>query len=107
MAVNRTDANIQLNQKVFDFGITKSKIERREKLEESARLRRIDKSEEIAFNVVQTYLEVLKQSDLADTAKRNVKAHEKMSKLVEISEKEGNASLADVKRVQTRLGSRQ
>jgi len=103
LAVNRTDANIQLNQKVFDFGITKSKIERREKLEESARLRRIDKSEEIAFNVVQAYLEVLKQSDLADTAKRNVKAHEKMSKLVEISEKEGNASLADVKRVQTRL----
>lgn len=103
MAVNRTDANLRLDQKVFDFGITKSKIERREKLEESARLRRIDKSEEIAFNVVQAYLEVLKQTDLAETAKRNVKAHEKMSKLVEISEKEGNASLADVKRVQTRL----
>lgn len=105
LAVNRTDANLQLNQKLFDFGITKSKIERQEKLLESARLRRIDKSEEIAFRVVEAYLEVLKQTDLAATAQRNVDAHKKMAKLVEISEKEGNASLADVKRVQTRLDS--
>ena len=101
--VHRTDANIQLSQTIYDFGSTKARVNRRNKLLESAQLRRQDKSEEIAFKVVEAYLEVLKQSDLAAAAARNVTAHEKMSDLVVLTEKEGNGTLADVKRVQTRL----
>lgn len=105
LAVHRTEANIQLNQKLFDFGMTKAKVARQEKLLKSAKLKRREKAEDIAFNVVQAYLEVLKQTDLAAAAARNVKAHEAMAKLVKMSEAEGNATLADIKRVQTRLDS--
>ncbi len=102
---HRSEASLQLNQTIYDFGKTQGAVARREALYESAILRRRDKSEEVAFDVVGAYLEVLKQSDLAAAARRNVKAHADMAKLIIISEEEGNATLADVKRVQTRLDS--
>ena len=101
----RSEASLQVNQTIYDFGKTRGAVGRREALYESAVLRRQDKSEEVAFDVVSAYLEVLKQSDLAAAARRNVKSHTDMARLIGISEEEGNATLADVKRVQTRLDS--
>ncbi len=102
---HRSEASLQINQTIYDFGKTGGAVARREALYESAILRRRDKSEEVAFEVVSAYLEVLKQSDLAAAARRNVKSHMDMARLIGISEEEGNATLADVKRVQTRLDS--
>ncbi|MFK7901886.1 MAG: TolC family protein, partial [Nitratireductor sp.] len=103
--VDRREANIILNQTLIDFGGRKNSVARRDALYESAKLRRKDVTEKVALEITEAYMGFLKQVSLTNIAKKNVKSHKEMAKLVKLSEQGGNATIADVKRVETRLDS--
>ncbi|MGL4406397.1 MAG: TolC family protein [Notoacmeibacter sp.] len=101
--VHRSEMNISVEHVLYDFGARKNAIGRREVLLDSARLRRQDKNEEISLQVIEAYLEYRRNSDLLDAAAKNMAAHQKIVQLVVLNEKGGNATVADVKRAETRF----
>ena len=103
--IHSDEISLAVRQSIYDFGRTTNSIKRRKTLSESAQMRKLETSEQIVFDGLKAYLDYLRQSDLVASSKRNVKAHQKINRLVKISEEGGNASLADVKRVETRLDS--
>jgi outer membrane protein, adhesin transport system len=102
---HRSEMSVSVEHVLYDFGARKNAIERREVLRDSATLRRMDKNEEISLQVMEAYLEYRRNSDLLAAAGRNLQAHEKLVRLVKLNEEGGNATVADVKRAETRLES--
>lgn len=101
--VNRRELNVSVSHVLYDFGASKNAVKRREDLLESAKLRRADKDEEIALQVIEAYLNYSHSSELLAAAASNVAAHERILRIVALNEENGNATVADVKRVETRL----
>lgn len=101
--IHRTELGLTYKQNLFDFGATSSAIKRREFLYQSAQLRKADAAEQVSFNVLKSYFNYLRQVDLVASANRNIVAHENISKLVKLNQEGGNATVADVKKVKTRL----
>lgn len=103
--VHRSEMNISVEHVLYDFGARKNAIGRREILLDSAKLRRLDKNEEISLQVIEAYLEYRRNSELLDAAANNLQAHDKIVRLVKLNESGGNATVADVKRAETRFES--
>lgn len=103
--IKRDEVNIQVRQTLFDFGESGNAIERRKALLESARNREKDTKEQIALEIVESYLGFLQQSELVQLAAENVNVHIEIANLIRLSEQGGNSTVADVKRVETRLGA--
>lgn len=103
IGVPHQEFGINLHQTVYDFGRTHGNIKRRKALHNSAGYRRIDKMNKVTLEVAQAFLSILEASQHIIIAKQNVSSHEEILMLVTESQKAGNASLADVKRVTTRL----
>lgn len=103
--IQRDEINIQVRKTLYDFGQNDLNIDRRKALLNSARNRELDTKEQIALEITEAYLDFLKQSELVDLAKENIKVHTEIAKLVRLSEQGGNSTVADVKRVETRLDS--
>lgn len=103
--IDREEANIQINHTFFNFGGTKNAVERRNALLKSAKLRKTDATGKIALEVTEAYIGFLKQTSLSDIAKKNIDSHKEIAKFVMLSEEGGNSTIADVKRVETRLDS--
>lgn len=101
--IRRTEANIQLNQTLYDFGATKNSVERRKAIYDSLKMNTADAAESITFDILSAYLNYLKQSDLAYAAKENIRSLEEMARIIRLGEEAGNNSVADVQRVETRL----
>lgn len=99
----RNEVNLTVDQTIYDFGVSHGDLKRRKLLYKSAYYRRVSESETVAFDVVRAAYNVLSQRELQVAASRNVKAHQRIARLVKISEQEGNSTVADVKRVTTRL----
>ena len=103
LAVPRQEFGIDLRQTIYDFGRARGNIDRRKALYNSAAYRRIDEMNKVALEVSQAYLSILEDGEHIAIARRNVASHEEILHLVSESRKAGNATLADVKRVTTRL----
>ena len=102
-AGHRSEMNVAVNHVLFDFGSRDRAIDRRNILVESAKLRKQDKNQEISLKVVEAYLDYRRSVDLLAAAGKNVSEHERIVRLVQLNEEGGNASVADVKRAETRL----
>lgn len=101
--IQREEANIQVRQTLFDFGQNKLAIERRKALYTSAQNRELDTKEQLTLEITEAYLNFLRQSELVTLAATNITVHKDIAKLVRLSEEGGNSTVADVKRVETRL----
>lgn len=101
--VNREEANIQVRQTLFDFGQNKLAVERRKALFTSAQNRELDTKEQLTLEITEAYIDFLRQSELVNLAATNIAVHKDIAKLVRLSEEGGNSTVADVKRVETRL----
>jgi len=99
----RKEASIGVKQVLFDFGATKNDISRAEMAYASASASRVAKTEDVAFQVLKTYLKVLQADDQIRITQENIAAHSSILNLVELREKNGNGTLADIKRITTRL----
>ncbi len=101
--IPRQEFGIDLHQTIYDFGRTKGKVDRRKALHNSAGYRRIDKMNKVAMEVAQAFLSTREAAEHITIARQNISSHNEILRLVSASEKAGNATIADVKRVTTRL----
>jgi adhesin transport system outer membrane protein len=99
----RKEASVELNQKIFDFGAISNDIRRAESTYESATSNRLSKAEEVAFDMMTSYLKVKQAEEMISVVEHNIAAHQKILDLVQLNADNGNASLADIKRITTRL----
>lgn len=102
-AVPRSEFGIDLHQTIYDFGRTSYNISRRKALHNSAGYRQLHKLNEIAQDVAGAYLRILEADEQIRIAEANVASHDEIFNLVSAQQQAGNASVADVKRVTTRL----
>lgn len=99
----RGEVSLAGRQLLFDFGTTRADIERTSSLHKSEQYKVREQTEDVVSKVTDVYLKLLEQRELLTAAKENVTALEKISGLVEENEKAGNATVADMKRVRSRL----
>ncbi|MEO0328949.1 MAG: TolC family protein [Pseudomonadota bacterium] len=101
--IQRDEVSLVLQQTLYDFGARKNAVKRQEVLHKSAQLRKSDTTEQVTFEVLRAYLNYLRESDLVNSSARNVGAHKDIVKLIGVREEGGDATLADVKKAETRL----
>jgi adhesin transport system outer membrane protein len=101
----RRDVAANFKQTLFDFGATKNDIKRAERSYASATKARIAKAESVADNVMEAFLDVKKSDELIAVTRKNIDAHQKILQLVSLTADNGSGTVADVKRITTRLES--
>jgi outer membrane protein, adhesin transport system len=99
----RFDGGLVLRQLVYDFGATRSDIQRAEYLRDAEKQKLREKVDEIAYKTSQSFLKVLEQRSLLDLIDDTIRSHEQLSKVIAAQAKEGHGTLADVNRVNSRL----
>lgn len=99
----RGEASLSGRQLLYDFGATQKDIAKSSALHESEKLKLQEQIEAVTGQVADIYLKILEQRELLTAATENVAALEKIAKLVEENEKNGNGTVAEIKRVRSRL----
>lgn len=99
----RIDAQLQVRQRLFDFGAARADIMRSTALHDAERWKLLDKIEDIALRTSSAYLKILEMRELLVVANENVTELEHFARIVDDNQRNGNGTIADVKRVQSRL----
>lgn len=102
-ADTRFDGGMILRQLLFDFGATRSDVQRAEFLRDAEKLKLKEKVDEIAYKTSQNFLKVLEQRALLELIEDTIRSHEHLARVVQAHAKEGHGTLADVSRVNSRL----
>lgn len=101
----RKEASLSLKTTLFDFGKRDKDIAQSEAAYEAAQLRSKDKIDGILLTLANAYLDVLQTRDMARVTSKNIVQIHKFKNLVQSNLDEGNASVADLKKVEARLES--
>jgi outer membrane protein, adhesin transport system len=99
----RSDAGFTFRQLVYDFGAAKSDIARTKSLVDSERLRLADQAEDIGLRTVNAYLNLLEQKELIGLIDQVVVDNNSFANLVQLSERQGNGTVADVSRIKSKV----
>jgi adhesin transport system outer membrane protein len=99
--------SVLIKQMLFDGNATGSEVERQQARVKSAAARVIERSEFIALDVVQAYLDVLRQLDLVRFAEENVAAHVSTNQDVRGRVSAGRSGVGDQRQTQSRLSQAQ
>jgi len=99
----RSDLRMSSSYTLYDFGATRSDIQRSEKARDAAALRSTVSMEDVAYSAAQLYLLVLQNRELLALAEENLVALKNISNLIETNVQNGNATQADMKRVEARV----
>lgn len=95
--------SIVLQQLVFDGFGTDNEVERQASRLDAAAYRVLETAELIGLDVVQAYLDVLRQLDLVELANANVAVHVQTLNDVRRRQRAGRSSIADVQQAAERL----
>ncbi len=101
----RREVGLSFRQNLYDFGAAQSNVERANLAYRSATHARVAKSEQTVFDMLDLLLKTQQIDRTIAITKRNIEAHEAILKIVQSNESNGNSTVADVKRVTTRLES--
>jgi len=99
----RGEASLSGRQLLYDFGAIRNDVQKTSAQHDSETLKLQEQIEAVAGQVVDIYLKLLEQRELLAAATENVTSLEKIVKLVEENEKNGNGTVAEIKRVRSRL----
>lgn len=99
------DYSATLTQILFDGFGTKNEVERQEARVTSAAFRVNETSEVVGLDIVEAYLEVLRQRDLLLIARDNVQDHISMLNEIVATAEAGRSTDADVAQAEARLAS--
>ncbi len=97
------EGSILIKQMLFDGYSTSSEVERQQARVSAASARVVERSEFIALDVTQSYLDVLRQIDLVQFGEDNVRAHETTNKDVQRRVSAGRSGLGDQRQAESRL----
>lgn len=92
------EVGLSLNQTLFDGGSRRSEVERQASRVDGAAFRVVERSEGIALQVVQEYLEILLQAEIVAETHNNVGFHQQM--LGEIAESVSGGTLTSADQTQ-------
>ena len=95
--------SVVLQQRLFDGFEVDSEVERQAARVDAAAFRVIERSEFIGLDVVQAYLDVLRQIELVELARDNVAVHRRTLEDVLRRVGGGEASIADAQQAEERL----
>ncbi len=101
----RYDAGVTLTQMLFDGFGAKYEVERQRNRVISASHRVRETAEFVGLDIVEAYLEVLRQRTVLDIARENVSQHIKILEQIEESSEAGRSTQADVEQAKARLAS--
>lgn len=101
----RYEASLTLTQMLFDGWDTKYKVEREKNRILSAAHRVRETAEFVGLDVVESYLEVLRQRELLKISRENVAEHISILEQIEDSARAGRSTQADVEQAKARLAS--
>lgn len=101
----RGDANITLQETIFDGFNRESEIERQKSRIASAANVVQDKSQIQGLDAIRFYLDVLRNQERVTNAEDNVKAHEDTLALVQKRAELGGGNIADVRQAEARLAT--
>ena len=99
------DYSATLTQMLFDGFAAKNEEERQEARVRSAAHRVHETSELVGLNIVEAYLEVLRQRDLLRIARDNVQEHVSMLNEIQASVSAGRSTDADISQAEARYSS--
>lgn len=99
----RNSSSVTLTQLLFDGNSTNSEIERQKNRVLSAQNRAGEVAEFTGLDVVQAYLEVLRQRDLLSIAKANVDDHKQILDTIQTGANAGTVTEGDVAQANARL----
>ncbi|QLF72016.1 TolC family outer membrane protein (plasmid) [Peteryoungia desertarenae] len=94
------DVGVTITQRLLDGGARRAGVEQQASRVDSASFRVLERSETIALQVVQDYLEYILQSKIVNVAQQNVSFHNGI--LADINQGIAGGALTDVDRVQGR-----
>lgn len=99
------EAGIVVRQLLFDGGATLNEIYRQMARSESAAWRTQERSELVALDTAESYLDILRFTESLAFARRNIEAHQRYLTNVESRFSGGRAGVGDVQQVRERLNS--
>ncbi|HWA46859.1 MAG TPA: TolC family outer membrane protein [Dongiaceae bacterium] len=99
------DAQVTLQQRIFDGFETDSEVERQKSRIVSAGHRIQDQGQVSALDATQAYLDVLRHTERVTNAEANVAAHEDTLGLVQRRAELGGGNVADVRQAEARLAT--
>src|SRR5262249_43482400 len=102
---SRRDAQVTLQQRIFDGFETVSEIERQKQRLVSAGHRVQDQGQVSALDATQSYLDVLRHTERVANAEENIRAHEETLRLVQRRAELGGGNVADVRQAEARLAT--
>lgn len=105
--LTRTDARVQLTQRVFSGFETTHEVERQKARVSSAANRVYENSENIALDSIGSYLEVIRQRELFALSKQNVDFHQEILGKLTQRANSGVGTQADVAQTRARLARSQ
>ena len=105
VSMPRYESGLTLRQMIFDGFATDAAVERQGSRVVSASRRVRETSEFVAINAIEAYLEALRQQELTDLAKVNVKQHADHLEVTRRKVDGGAATVADIQQAQSRLAT--
>lgn len=99
----RRESGVSFSQLVWDGNATRSEVQRRVALLNSAEHSLEDTRNALAFRASEAYLDVLRNRELVALAVENVSAHQKTLQNVEAKQSSGVGNKADVNQARARL----
>lgn len=100
---SRSDVGFTFRQLVYDFGAAKADVAHSKSLVDAERLRLADQAEDIALRTANAYMNLLEESELLTEINKVVADDNAFANLVQLSEKQGNGTIADVNRIKSKV----
>lgn len=101
----RRRITVQITQQLFDGFDTKYEVRRQKNRIDSASFDVFDISEQTALNIIEAFLDVIRQRELLRISRENVNRHKDILRNVRESTEAGRTSRVDMDQVQARLES--
>ena len=101
--MNRKQEGMTLNQMLWDGYGTRSEVERRRAISDSAAHKAYGTVEDIALQAIEAYLEVLKNQERVGYARENLKAHQRTFDQVKLRSDKGVGRRADLEQIDARF----
>lgn len=103
--MRRATSSITVQQKIFDGFASKSEEERQAARADAAAARVLERSEFLALDVSQSYLDVLRNTDIVEQSMANVESHRRIEDEVRTRVDAGESGIGDLQQAEARVAS--
>ncbi len=99
----RNDARLSASMMIYDFGAADSDVLRATRTRDASALREAATAEDVAYAAAQYYVKLQQSRELLALAEDNLTALRAIAELISTNAQDGNATKADIKRVEARV----